>query len=72
MSDGAEAQIEQHARVCADLMNEVAKVLVGQETMVARLLIGLTDRNPEHQVGEDVGLRQGRVGEEGEGKKKKP
>ena len=41
MSDGAEAQIEQHARVCADLMNEVAKVLVGQETMVARLLIGL-------------------------------
>ena len=41
MSEGAEAQIEQHARICHDLMAEVGKVLVGQEAMVSRLLIGL-------------------------------
>jgi len=41
MPEGAEAQIEQHARICNDLMNEVGKVLVGQEAMVSRLLVGL-------------------------------
>jgi MoxR-like ATPase len=41
MSEGAEAQIEQHTRLCRELMDEVGKVLVGQETMVSRLLIGL-------------------------------
>ena len=41
MSESAEAQIEQHARICNDLMNEVGKVLVGQEAMVSRLLVGL-------------------------------
>ncbi|MEE2674140.1 MAG: MoxR family ATPase [Myxococcota bacterium] len=41
MSEGADAQIEQHTRICNDLMSEVGKVLVGQEAMVSRLLIGL-------------------------------
>jgi MoxR-like ATPase len=41
MSEGAEAQIEQHTRLCRELMDEVGKVLVGQEAMVSRLLIGL-------------------------------
>jgi len=41
MSESAEAQIEQHARICTDLLNEVGKVLVGQEAMVQRLLIGM-------------------------------
>ena len=41
MSEGADAQIEQHVRICNDLMSEVGKVLVGQEAMVSRLLVGL-------------------------------
>jgi MoxR-like ATPase len=41
MSEGAEAQIEQHTRVCNEIVNEVGKVVVGQEAMVSRLLIGL-------------------------------
>jgi len=41
MSEGDRAQVERHARVCSDLVNEVGKVLVGQETMVSRLLLGL-------------------------------
>ena len=41
MSDGAEAQIEEHARVCNELVSEVAKVVVGQEEMISRLLVGL-------------------------------
>ncbi len=36
-----EAQIEEHARVCNALVGEVAKVVVGQEAMVQKLLIGL-------------------------------
>ncbi len=35
---GGEAQIEEHARVCNALIAEVAKVLVGQETMISRLI----------------------------------
>ena len=34
-------QIAQHAMVCSNLQNEVARVLVGQEHMLSRLLIGL-------------------------------
>ena len=41
MSENAQAQVEQHARVCNDLLNEVGKVLVGQEGMASRLLLGL-------------------------------
>ena len=45
MSDGTggqdAAQSEEHARVCNALINEVAKVVVGQETMIARLIVGL-------------------------------
>jgi MoxR-like ATPase len=33
--------IERHARLGADLVNEIGKALVGQETMVSRLLTGL-------------------------------
>ncbi len=41
MSEGAEVQVEEHARICNDLIAEVGKVVVGQETMVSRLLVGL-------------------------------
>jgi len=44
MSEGAEAQIEQHSRLCSELINEVGKLLVGQGAMVSRLLIGLLSR----------------------------
>jgi MoxR-like ATPase len=35
------AQVEEHARTCAALQNEIGKVLVGQEQMVEALLTGL-------------------------------
>jgi MoxR-like ATPase len=35
------AQTEEHARVCNALIAEVAKVVVGQETMISRLIVGL-------------------------------
>jgi len=38
---GSESQIEEHARVCNALIAEVAKVVVGQETMISRLIVGL-------------------------------
>ncbi|MCZ6675259.1 MAG: MoxR family ATPase [Verrucomicrobia bacterium] len=41
MSEGSTQATEQQAQLCGDLMSEVAKVLVGQESMVSRLLIGL-------------------------------
>ena len=49
MSEGMDAragspetgQIEEHMRVCTDLVAEVAKVVVGQEVMISRLLVGL-------------------------------
>lgn len=34
-------QIARHSQSCANLINEVGRVVVGQETMVSRLLIGL-------------------------------
>ncbi|MDE0911010.1 MAG: ATPase, partial [Myxococcota bacterium] len=34
-------QIQSHSKVVRDLVSEVGKVLVGQEDMVARLLMGL-------------------------------
>lgn len=36
-----EEQITRHAQLCQDLRDEVARVLVGQEHMLSRLLIGL-------------------------------
>jgi MoxR-like ATPase len=49
MSEGAEVTTESssgathaaHTRVCTDLVNEVAKVVVGQEAMISRLVVGL-------------------------------
>jgi MoxR-like ATPase len=41
MEAAAEAQLESQSRVCAELVDEVARVLVGQDAMVSRLLIGL-------------------------------
>jgi MoxR-like ATPase len=41
MSEGAAEQTAQQAKLCSDLASEVAKVLVGQEVMVTRLLVGL-------------------------------
>ncbi|MCA9510942.1 MAG: MoxR family ATPase [Myxococcota bacterium] len=41
MSESDRAGLEQHARVCNDLLAEVGKVVVGQETMMSRLLLGL-------------------------------
>ncbi len=36
-----EEQIARHSQVCTNLVNEVSRVLVGQEQMVSRLLVGL-------------------------------
>jgi MoxR-like ATPase len=36
-----EDQIAQHAQVCTQLVSEVGRILVGQERMVTRLLVGL-------------------------------
>jgi MoxR-like ATPase len=41
MSEAPVERTAEHAKLCADLVNEVGKVLVGQEAMIARLLIGL-------------------------------
>jgi MoxR-like ATPase len=41
MSEGPAEQVAEHAKLCADLVNEIGKVLVGQEAMISRLLIGL-------------------------------
>jgi len=42
MSQGPiEEQIAQYAQKCTELVDEVGRVLVGQETMIARLLVGL-------------------------------
>ena len=40
-AQAADAAIAEHARVCNDLVNEVAKVVVGQEAMIQRLIVGL-------------------------------
>ena len=36
-----EEQIARHSQMCTDLVNEVSRLLVGQEQMVQRLLVGL-------------------------------
>jgi len=41
MSESAEGQIQEQAQTCNDLINEVGKVVVGQEPMISRLLVGL-------------------------------
>jgi MoxR-like ATPase len=41
MAEGAQKDGADHLKLCSDLVQEVGKVLVGQETMVSRLLIGL-------------------------------
>ena len=41
MSEGPIETVAEHAAVCSDLINEVGKVLVGQEAMVTRLVMGL-------------------------------
>jgi len=41
MSQGSAEQAVQQSQLCSDLISEVGKVLVGQEAMVSRLLIGL-------------------------------
>jgi MoxR-like ATPase len=41
MSEGTAEQVGQQAQLCSDLTSEVGKVLVGQDAMVTRLLIGL-------------------------------
>ena len=41
MSESASAPVEDYARVFSDLVSEVGKVIVGQEEMISRLLIGV-------------------------------
>jgi MoxR-like ATPase len=41
MSEGAQREVADQLKLCSDLVQEIGKVLVGQETMVSRLLIGL-------------------------------
>jgi MoxR-like ATPase len=41
MSEGPIENVTEHAAVCSDLVSEVGKVLVGQEAMVERLVMGL-------------------------------
>ncbi len=44
MNEGASAQTEEYARVCSDLISEVGKVVVGQEEMISRLVVGILAR----------------------------
>ncbi len=41
MSEAPVENLAEHAAVCSDLVSEVGKVVVGQEAMVARLVMGL-------------------------------
>ncbi len=41
MSESASTSVEDYARVFSDLVSEVGKVIVGQEEMISRLLIGV-------------------------------
>ena len=41
MEEGAPAQIEDHVRICNELISEVGRVVVGQEVMISRLLVGV-------------------------------
>jgi MoxR-like ATPase len=44
MSEAPVQNVEKHAALISDLISEVGKVLVGQEPMVSRLLVGLLTR----------------------------
>ena len=41
MAEASSPEVAEQAWVCSDLANEIGKVLVGQERMVSRLLVGL-------------------------------
>jgi MoxR-like ATPase len=41
MSEASAPRVAEHAAVCSSLVSEVGKVLVGQESMVTRLVMGL-------------------------------
>ncbi len=41
MSEGIEAQIEEHGRVCNALIEEIGRVVVGQEAMISKLIVGI-------------------------------
>lgn len=41
MDESATAQNEEHIRVCNELISEVSKVVVGQEKMISRLVVGV-------------------------------
>ena len=41
MSEGPAVDVGEHTRVCSEIVGEVGRVLVGQEAMVTKLLVGL-------------------------------
>jgi MoxR-like ATPase len=41
MVESVPAQIEEHVRICNDLISEVGKIVVGQEAMISRLIVGV-------------------------------
>ncbi len=41
MSEGPSVDVGEHARICGEIVDEVGRVLVGQEAMVTKLLVGL-------------------------------
>ncbi len=41
MDESAMTQIEEHVRICNELISEVGKVVVGQEEMISRLVVGV-------------------------------
>ena len=41
MTQAIQEELNEHARTCANIVTEVGKLLVGQETMISRLLMGL-------------------------------
>lgn len=41
MEEGVPAQIEDQARICNELISEVGRVVVGQEVMISRLIVGV-------------------------------
>lgn len=41
MAEGVSAQIEDQARICNELISEVGRVVVGQEVMISRLIVGV-------------------------------
>jgi MoxR-like ATPase len=41
MEEGVPAQVEDQARICNELISEVGRVVVGQEVMISRLIVGV-------------------------------